>query len=243
VPTAHDEPAIKLGIFRDVFTKPLGLIYNTEAEKDLTASLFSPNQLQQVAGIGIDAPQRVDRHAFRRQQGLMQDYFYYGGRIDAGKGCQEMIDFYLRKKQQNAELPKLMLSGHLSMDLPRDPSVVYLGYLPEAEKNHALQGAMCTLIPSVMESLSIVLLESLAGGTPVLVREGSPVLKSHCIKSNAGLYYNDYDDFSACLDYLMEHPRTRHQMGINGQRYVRNNYSWPRVLTIYEQVLSQNSGY
>jgi glycosyltransferase involved in cell wall biosynthesis len=173
----------------------------------------------------------------------MDDYFYYGGRIDAGKGCQEMIDFYLRKKQQDRELPRLMLSGHLSMELPRDPSVVYLGYLSEGDKQAAMQGALCTIIPSVLESLSIVLLESLAARTPVLVREGSPVLKTHCVKSNAGLYYNDYDEFSACLDYLMDHPRTCHQMGINGQRYVQNNYSWPRVISIYEQVLLQNAGY
>ena len=172
----------------------------------------------------------------------MEDYLYYGGRIDAGKGCQEMIDFYMRKKQQNPELPKLMLSGHLNMELPRDPSVIYLGYLPEEEKHSAMQGAICTIIPSVMESLSIVLLESFAARTPVLVKEGSAVLKSHCVKSNAGLYYNDYEDFSACLDYLMDHPQTSRQMGLNGQRYVESNYSWGRVISIYEQVLSYNSG-
>ncbi|HSP06136.1 MAG TPA: glycosyltransferase family 4 protein [Acidobacteriota bacterium] len=243
VPTAHDEPAIKLTIFREVFARPYALIYNTEAEKDFVASLFTPRQIQQVGGIGVDVPRHVDKHAFRRQQGLMDDYFYYGGRIDAGKGCQEMIDFHLRKKQQNPDLPKLLLSGHLNMELPRDPSVVYLGYLSEEDKQAAMAGASCTIIPSLMESLSIVLLESLAVRTPVLVKEGSAVLKSHCVKSNAGLYYNDSDDFSACLDYLMDHPRTCHQMGINGQRYVHNNYSWPRVVSLYEQVLSQNSGY
>ena len=243
VPTAHDEPAIKLGIFRDVFAKPYALIYNTEAEKEFASSLFALRQIQKVAGIGVDVPHHVEKHAFRRREGLMEEYFYYGGRIDAGKGCQEMIDFYLRKKQQNQDLPRLLLSGHLNMELPRDPSVVYLGYLSEEDKQSAMAGALCTIIPSVMESLSIVLLESLAVRTPVLVKEGSAVLKAHCIKSNAGLYYNDYEEFSACLDYMIDHPRTCHQMGINGQRYVHNNYSWPRVISIYEQVLSQNAGY
>lgn len=243
VPTAHDEPAIKLSMYTDVFAKPYALIFNTEAEKEFTASLFAPRQIQNVAGIGVEVPRNIDKHAFRRKEGLMEDYFYYGGRIDAGKGCQEMIDFYLRKKQENQDLPKLMLSGHLNMELPRDPSVVYLGYLPEQDKQAAIQGAMCTIIPSVMESLSIVLLESFAARTPALVKEGSAVLKAHCVKSNAGLYYNEYDDFSACLDYLMEHPRTSHQMGINGQRYVQNHYSWQRVMGIYEQVLAQIPGY
>jgi len=240
VPTAHDEPAIRLRIFQEVFARPYALIYNTHAEKEFANSIFSLGQHQQVAGVGVDIPAHIKRRAFRQKQGLIEDYFYYGGRIDAGKGCQELIDFYLRKKQTNVELPLLFLSGHLSMDLPRDPNVVYLGYLSEMEKQEALQGALCVIIPSIMESLSLLLLESFAGRTPVLVKEQSAVLKDHCIQSNGGVFYNDYFEFSACLDYLMEHPHARSAMGHNGQRYVQNNYTWPRVLSIYEQVLQLN---
>src|SRR5213078_4821679 len=32
VPTAHDEPPIQLGIFREVFSRPAAVIYNTESE-------------------------------------------------------------------------------------------------------------------------------------------------------------------------------------------------------------------
>jgi glycosyltransferase involved in cell wall biosynthesis len=127
------------------------------------------------------------------------------------------------------------------MDLPADPSVVYLGYLSEQEKTEALQGAMCVVIPSVMESLSLLLLESFASRTPVLVKEGSTVLKDHCIKSNAGLFYNDYYEFSACLDYLMRHHRVRHELGLNGQKYIQRYYSWPHVMSIYEETLNLNS--
>src|SRR5207248_6517111 len=69
VPTAHDEPAIRLSIFREVFTLPYALIYNTEAEKQFAGSLFPLNQTQQVAGVGVDIPQRIDKNAFRRKQG------------------------------------------------------------------------------------------------------------------------------------------------------------------------------
>ena len=240
VPTAHDEPAIRLRIFQEVFARPYALIYNTHAEKEFANSIFSLGQHQQVAGVGVDIPAHIKRRAFRQKQGLIEDYFYYGGRIDAGKGCQELIDFYLRKKQTNVEIPLLFLSGHLSMDLPRDPNVVYLGYLSEKEKQEALQGALCVIIPSIMESLSLLLLESFAVRTPVLVKEQSAVLKDHCIRSNGGIFYNDYFEFSACLDYLMGHPHARSAMGHNGQRYVQNNYTWPRVLSIYEQVLQLN---
>src|SRR5262249_5470386 len=169
VPTAHDEPAIRLGLFREVFGSPYALIFNTEAEKAFTASMFHPNQPQYVAGVGVDIPHHPDKRAFKHKQGLIEDYIYYAGRIDAGKGCAELLDFYLQKRKQVPDLPLLFLSGHLSMDLPRDPGIIYLGYLSEEEKQEAMAGASCVVIPSVMESLSLVLLESFAVRTPVLV--------------------------------------------------------------------------
>lgn len=243
VPTAHDEPAIRLNIFREVFSKPYALIFNTTAEKELVGRLFSATQAQEVAGVGVDIPYRHDRRAFKRKQGLIEEYFYYAGRIDAGKGCQELIDFYLRKRKQYPDLPLLILSGHLSMELPRDPGVIYVGYLSEQEKQEALMGAACVLIPSVMESLSLLLLESFAARTPVLVKEGSAVLKDHCIKSNGGLFYNDYDEFSASVDFLLERPHLRHLLGANGQKYVEKFYSWPKVISVYEQMLCLNLNY
>jgi glycosyltransferase involved in cell wall biosynthesis len=243
VPTAHDEPAIRLTIFREVFSRPYALIFNTNAERDFVKSAFGIEQRQQVAGVGVDLPNNIDRRSFKRQQGLIEDYFYYGGRIDAGKGCAEMIDFYRRKKSEVPGLPVLLLSGHLSMDLPTDPSIIYLGYLTEQEKLEALQGATCVLIPSVMESLSLLLLEAFAARTPVLVNANSAVLREHCVKSNAGLYYEDYEEFSACLEYLMQRPHLRHQMGINGHQYVNRHYTWSRVISIYEQVLGENVTY
>jgi glycosyltransferase involved in cell wall biosynthesis len=243
VPTAHDEPAIRLNIFREVFSKPYGLIYNTHAEKQFTQTFFNPTQLQQVAGVGVDPPMQINKRTFKQKQGLMENYFYYGGRIDAGKGCQELVDFYLQKKRKNVDLPLLMLSGHLSMELPRDRSIIYLGYLSEQEKWEALMGASFTIIPSVMESLSLLLLESFATKTPVLVKEGSAVLKDHCIKSNGGLFYNDYDEFSSCIDYLLDRPHIHHLLGVNGRKYVEKYYTWPRVISIYEQVLNHNLSY
>jgi glycosyltransferase involved in cell wall biosynthesis len=238
VPTAHDEPAIRLSIFRQVFSLPYALIFNTPAEKEFAQSLFQLQQVLKVGGVGVEIPDHINRKAFQRKQGLIEDYFYYGGRIDAGKGCAELVEFYQKKKQNLEDFPFLILSGHLSMNLPADPSIIYMGYLSEQEKSEALQGALAVIIPSVMESLSLLLLEAFAARTPVLVKEGSAVLKDHCAKSNAGLFYNDYYDFSACVDYLMRHHRVRHQLGANGQRYVHRYYSWPQVMSVYEETLN-----
>ncbi len=67
----------------------------------------------------------------------------------------------------------------------------YLGSLAETDKPAALAGAPAVLCPSPYESLSIVLLEALAVGTPGLAKARSAVLDEHCRRSNAGLCYED----------------------------------------------------
>ena len=41
VPTAHDEPAIRLGIYQDMFALPAGLVYNTDVERRFLNATFT----------------------------------------------------------------------------------------------------------------------------------------------------------------------------------------------------------
>src|SRR5207244_7903954 len=59
VPTAHDEPAIRLEIFKDVFSRPAALLYNTESERRFVHQQFPERPLlEEVAGVGVDLPQQ-----------------------------------------------------------------------------------------------------------------------------------------------------------------------------------------
>src|SRR5207245_10880126 len=58
VPTAHDEPAIRLEIFKDVFSRPAALLYNTESERTFVHRQFPERPLlEDVVGVGVDIPQ------------------------------------------------------------------------------------------------------------------------------------------------------------------------------------------
>src|SRR3954468_8493772 len=58
VPTADDEPAIQLGIFKEMFSRPAAMMYNTDSEQRFIRTMF-PNRplLEEVAGVGVDLPQ------------------------------------------------------------------------------------------------------------------------------------------------------------------------------------------
>ena len=65
---------------------------------------------------------------------------------------------------------------------------------------------------------------------PVLVNALSKVLRGHCEKSNGGLFYENYDEFSKCLELLQSDTKLCEILGKNGQKYVHDNYTWERMI-------------
>ena len=70
--------------------------------------------------------------------------------------------------------------------------------LSEQERLQALEAATIVVCPSPYESLSLIALEALAVGTPILCNARSEVLVDHCLRSNGGLFYRDRDEFVEC---------------------------------------------
>src|SRR5229473_3169364 len=56
---AHDEPAIKLGIFKGVFEKPAALCFLTDSERMFVHRQFPDRPLlEEVVGVGVEIPPR-----------------------------------------------------------------------------------------------------------------------------------------------------------------------------------------
>ena len=125
------------------------------------------------------------------------------------------------------------------MSLPEDPAVRFAGMLSDIERVQALEAATVVVCPSPYESLSLLALEALAVGTPILVNARSEVLVEHCVRSNGGLYYADKDEFIACMTLLFSDARLRAALGRNGRDYVRKNYRWDVVLAKYERLFAR----
>jgi len=238
VPTTHDEPPLRFSIYREVFALPRAFGFLTLPEEELVRSRFSlGDRPALVAGIGVDIPRPPDVDSFRIRHDLHNPYVLYAGRIDAGKGCDEMLAFYARYRRACRGGAELLLIGRLAMEAPRIPGVRYLGYLSESDKTAAMAGARAILCPSPYESLSIVLLEAFALGTPGLVTARSAVLKEHCLRSNGGLWYGDADEFMEALDLLVSEGAVGNALGRAGREYVARDYGWGAVLARYERLL------
>ena len=111
------------------------------------------------------------------------------------------------------------------MDIPKRKDIIPLGFLEEEEKFAAIREALFFAMPSQLESYSIVTLEAMKIGKPVLVNGRCDVLKGHVLKSNGGLWYMNYGEFNLAMDFLIENAEIRSQMGRNGKKYVEQNYT------------------
>ena len=242
VPCVHDEPALYLEIMKEVFSLPEAFIFNTESEKEMISRLFSfENKYQDVAGIGIEIPANLKRLNFRQRYAVSSPYILYAGRIERGKGCQELIDYFLRYNRKNLNL-NLVFIGKLLMDLPLHPKIKYLGFLPAKDKDVAMFSAVVTVHPSRLESLGLAALESMAAQTPILVQAGAEPLKRHCLNGRNGLFYSNYEKFEEALNLFINNPGARRVMSINGLKYVQENYAWFKIMekynALFEHMLS-----
>jgi len=236
VPTAHDEPALHLDIMREVFTSPEAFVFNTVAERDMLARSFSfAGKYQDIVGVGVEVPDAVDEQAFREAYGLSGPFLLYAGRIEPGKGCVELIDFFMALARSQPALD-LVLIGKRLMDIPDHPQIRCLGFVSPEEKNAAMAAAEATVHPSHLESLCMAALESLAVQTPILVQGQTAPLRQHCVQGNCGLWYSGASEFTSSASALLADERLRGSLGRNGLQYVRDNYAWPRIMDKYERI-------
>ncbi|MDP2727135.1 MAG: glycosyltransferase family 4 protein [Dehalococcoidia bacterium] len=239
VPTAHDEPPIHLGIFRDLFSEPRHMLFLTSTEERLVRRLFANDHIPgTVVGTGIDGPSHEPNpERFRERYEIHGDFLLYMGRIEIWKGCPELLEFFCRYKSASPQGPSLVLLGRADIPLPERPDIRALGFVSEEDKWEALAAATVLVAPSPYESLSIALLEAWDRGLPVLANGRCAVLAEQCLAGNGGLFYTDYPEFEACLTLMLTRPDLRETLGRQGRRYVQANYSWESVVPRWRKVI------
>lgn len=229
---AHDETPIYLNIFNDMFKLPKVFFYNTEEEKKFVENKFGVESVLNnngMGGVGIEISDDISADRFRKKYSL-DNFILYIGRIDEHKGCKVLFDYFKEYKKRNGGDLKLVLMGKAVIPLPETEDIVNLGFVSDEDKFDGLSAARMLVLPSQFESLSIVVLEAMAVGIPVLVNGNCAVLKNHCTKSNAGLYYKNYFEFEGCLNYLLNHADAVSEMTVNAKQYVNDNYQWDVIV-------------
>ena len=239
-PTAHDELPIHMNLMKPVFSRPDALLFLTGAEMEMVKRFFNPPNITELARTGLDIHSTIDEGLFRKNYLEFLPYILYAGRIERGKGLE--IAFNAYRELRKERLLDFVLVGKKLMDIPEIEGLRYLGYVSEEEKLSAFKGAVCSVQPSPLESLSITTLESFSQYTPVLVNQQSDVLMEHVDISGGGLEYGNEGDFMRQCKTIYDNRKLRREMGIKGYHYVKDYFSWDVVTEKIQTVMRQLTG-
>lgn len=245
VPTAERDEALGLGIFPPLLRSVRGLMYNSPEERALLQAVAGTDEVPSVVvGVGSEVPPHANPSRFRRKTGIQERTAIYIGRIDENKGCVELFEFWQRYSKITPDGLTLVLIGNPVLPIPQHPRIRHLGFVSDEEKYDALAAAEFLIMPSYFESLSMVALEAWAMGKPVLANGKCDVLRGQAIRSNAGLYYENYGEFVEAVRVLTGSPTVASTLGQNGSRFFRTHYAWPvierKYLDMFERLRSED---
>jgi glycosyltransferase involved in cell wall biosynthesis len=248
VPTAEEDPVIRMRAAARFFERPAAYLFLTPEEQALVAQ-HCPRPLppSAIVGAGLEPPApHADASGRLAALGIRTPFVLYLGRVDPNKGCAVLLRHFERYA---AERPggaggagvQLVMAGPVNMPLPEHPQVKTLGFVDEATREALLSSAAVLVVPSPFESLSLALLEAWNHGVPALVNGRCSVLKGQSLRADGGLYYRNFDEFSRELSYLLDHADVARQLGAQGRAYVDREYRWPLVMERIEKFLAETS--
>ncbi|KXS43605.1 MAG: glycosyltransferase [Methanolobus sp. T82-4] len=235
VPFAENDPVLDFSITKDTFSNVNGIVYCTPEEKKLVETKVGIKEgiVSDIIGCGIEIPEEISPCDTINEE----NYVVYLGRIEGSKGCYQLFEYYQKLIKDIPDSPALILAGSDVIGIPKNDKIKYLGFITEDEKFSLLKNAKFLVMPSPYESLSLVTLEAMGCGTPVLVNGECDVLKGHCLRSNAGLWYQNYDEFRECFRFLCSNVDISKKMCKNGNKYIETNYSWDVIEEKYLKIL------
>jgi glycosyltransferase involved in cell wall biosynthesis len=243
LPTAEDDPLIRIDSLDRFFSFPRGYLFLTPEEEALIGDRVPAATPRRVIGCGIDAAGVTDAGKVAAF-GLRAPFVLYLGRIDPNKGCDTLLRHFRRyvdggDSSGPAAEVQLVLAGPANMPIPEHPRIRALGYVDDQVRNALLAEARLLVMPSPYESLSMVLLEAWNQGTPALVNARCAVLKGQVRRADGGLYYQNAMEFAGALDHLLENRDDADRLGAQGKAYVEREYRWPTVMGRIESLLAE----
>jgi glycosyltransferase involved in cell wall biosynthesis len=236
-PAAHDEPALRLPVFRRVFTAADGLVFQTAAERDLVQGLFPvATHRQLLLGLGVDDPPGPPGRR-RVPDGPSatggDPYLVCLGRVEPNKGTTLLAELFAAYKVRHPGPLRLVLAGPVVEAPPAHPEIDVSGPVSEERKWALLQGAVALVSPSPWEAFSLVVAEAWSAATPVVVNAACAATVEHCRRSGGGLSFDGFAEFEAVVDLMSHDGATRAGLGVRGRAYVDRWFRWPRIIDRY----------
>jgi len=169
-------------------------------------------------------------------------YFLFVGRLVAIKGVQTLISLWPRVPDAD-----LLVAGtgtyetELRKLAADNPSIKFLGALPQDKLGNLYVHALACLVPSLtFETFGLTSIESFARKTPVLARDIG-ALGEVIDQSGGGFVYRTDDELRQLLPRIAGSPELRAELGERGYQAFRQRWSPEAHLRRYLEILEETA--
>lgn len=165
------------------------------------------------------------------------------GRIDMDHKGQDVLLRAMKKVQKIMPEVKLVIAGigkdtrkakSLADDLRLNHSIMFTGLLSESDKWDYIRSCDVLCIPSRTEPFSLVCLEGMASGKPIVATKAGGIIE--VIKGAAvTVPPNDPDLLANALVRVLKNKNLANELAINGLRRVEK-FNWDKIVQKYKSL-------
>lgn len=152
------------------------VIIFSEVQKDVLYRLGVPNSRLAVIPNGVDTEKYSPGHSQIKEELGAEMLFVYQGRIAPEKNVEILLRAWKKAKMPQGCKLAIVGDGVLAPGLKNfygnDPSIIWLGFIGDETRRIAiLRGADVFILPSLVEGLSLSLLEAMACGVACIATD------------------------------------------------------------------------
>lgn len=221
----------------DVFARPAAFLFGSDAEEMLVLRSYAVHRrMRETVRFSAMLPSTADPEAFRRRSGTTGPYLVHPGRLDPGRGAEELLRYFVTFRSRFPESPlELVLFGPPRIALPRRPDVRLHFPSSGRERREAVAGALAAVVPAKLADASAAT-EPFRLGVPLVSTASADALVAALKAANGGLFYRNYEEFELILRRGLGEGGLFAGLGAAGRRYLTSQNDWDAVVSRCDRV-------
>lgn len=225
------------------------VIIFSQLQRDFLIRLGVPPEKVAVIPNGVDVQKYTPGSSNLKLKFNAERLFIYQGRIATEKNVEALLKAW--KQAELGESCKLLIVGNGPLAASLRPfydeeyNIIWLGFIADEYKRiELLQAADVFILPSLLEGLSLSLLEAMACGTACVATDAGA--DGEVMEKGAGVVLNTHrvtSQLRTLLPLLRDHPEWTALLGQKARKRVLERYTLSRNIAqldkLYAEVLKQ----
>ncbi|MGB3296347.1 MAG: glycosyltransferase family 4 protein [Phormidesmis sp.] len=217
------------------------VIVFSQIQRSLLMKLSVPSDRVSIIPNGVDIGRYSPGASSIKKQLKAKQLYVYQGRLAIEKNVESLLKGWKLAEMGVENKLVIVGSGPLESSLKAfypDSSIIWLGFVANEERRiEILRGADCFVLPSLVEGLSLSLLEAMSCGSACVATDAGA--DGEVLERGAGVILSTQrvsSQLRTLLPLFREHPEITAMLGQKARERVLERYTLSQNITLLEQL-------